>query len=107
MDQGSDSDVGRGRGGVRGGRGGGRGGRGGSGRGGGSFGGGDVGSSDYVQSLSRVRGSSRGRPPMFGRAMTAAEKMRRSRQRKLEAMGEVAYRKHVKQANAHYNVSVL
>ena len=45
--------------------------------GGGGRGGGDCsGASVDLHSLSRVRGSSRAQPPMFGRAMTPAEKMR-------------------------------
>ena len=45
--------------------------------GGGGGGGGDCsGASVDLHSLSRVRGSSRAQPPMFGRAMTPAEKMR-------------------------------
>ena len=104
--QGSASGVGRGgRGGGRGGRGGGRGpigrergsiggGRGSGGRdqsvsgvrsvsgdrsvsGGGGRGDGDCsGASVDLHSLSRVCGSSRAQPPMFGMAMTPAEKMR-------------------------------
>ena len=60
--------------------------------GGGGRGGGDrSGASVDLHSLSRVRGSSRGHPPMFGRVMTPAKKMRRSRERKREAMGELNF----------------
>ena len=48
-----------------------------------SGGGGDhSGANIGLHSLSRVRGSSCGQPPMFGRAMTPAEKMRHSLERK-------------------------
>ena len=105
--QGSASGVGA-CGGGRGGRGGGHSGRGG-GRGSGDLGsggrdrsvsgdrnfsgGGDRGGGNRsvaiidLHSLSRVCGSSRGWPPMNGRAMTLAEIMRRSRERKREVMG--------------------
>ena len=49
------------------------------------------GASVDLYSFSRVRGSSRGLPPMFGRAMTLAEKIRHSRERKHEAMGELHF----------------
>ena len=67
--------------------------------GGGDRGGGDhSGANVYFHSLSWIHGSSHGQPPMFGRAMTPAKKMRRSSERKCEAMGEV------EEVNAQYHI---
>ena len=54
----------------------------------------------------RGRGHARGRPPMFSRAMTPAEKMRRSRERKREAMGDEAYAALMKIKYKEYRVSI-
>ena len=53
----------------------------------------------------RGRGHARGRPPMFGRAMTPAEKMRR-REWKKEAMGDKAYVALMKIKYKEYRVSI-
>ena len=54
----------------------------------------------------RGRGHARGRRPMFGRPMTPAEKMRRSRPRKREAMGDEAYAALMKIKYKEYRVSI-
>ena len=52
------------------------------------------------------RGHAKGRPPMFGRAMTPTEKMHGSREKKREAIGEEAYAALMKIKYKEYHVSI-